>query len=283
MQKNKIIKVQNLPITISKEEIDDYICITDIAAAKSDDSRAADVVRNWLRNRRTLEFLATWEEIYNPNFKVFESEHFKKQEGLLTFTPSVSEWVEQTNAIGIFVKKGRYGGTYAHKDIAFEFASAISPVFKLYLIKEFQRLKEEENNLKKLEWDAKRFLSKNNYLIQTDAIKNYIIPNCNYRDNLQWLPYAEEADLLNVALFGFTAKAWRESNPELAKSSNVRDYATINELTVLSNLETHNAQMIREGKSKEERFQILKEIADYQMQILSVADKIACIEEKNEV
>lgn len=275
--------MQNLPITISKEEIDDYICITDIAAAKSDDSRAADVVRNWLRNRRTLEFLATWEEMYNPNFKVFESEHFKKQAGLLTFTPSVSEWVEQTNAIGIFVKKGRYGGTYAHKDIAFEFASAISPVFKLYLIKEFQRLKEEENNLKKLEWDAKRFLSKNNYLIQTDAIKNYIIPNCNYRDDLQWLPYAEEADLLNVALFGFTAKAWRESNPELAKSSNVRDYATINELTVLSNLETHNAQMIREGKSKEERFQILKEIVDYQMHILSVADKISCIEEKNEV
>ena len=283
MQKNKVIKVQNLPITISKEEIDDYICITDIAAAKSDDSRAADVVRNWLRNRRTLEFLSTWEEIYNPNFKVFESEHFKKQAGLLTFTPSVSEWVEQTNAIGMFVKKGRYGGTYAHKDIAFEFASAISPVFKLYLIKEFQRLKEEENNLKKLEWDAKRFLSKNNYLIQTDAIKNYIIPNCNYRDNLQWLPYAEEADLLNVALFGFTAKAWRESNPELAKQSNVRDYATINELTVLSNLETHNAQMIREGKSKEERFQILKEIAEYQMQILSAADKISCIEEKNEV
>lgn len=283
MQKNKIINAQNLPITISKEEIDDYICITDIAAAKSDDSRAADVVRNWLRNRRTLEFLATWEEIYNPNFKVFESEHFKKQAVLLTFTPSVSEWVEQTNAIGIFVKKGRYGGTYAHKDIAFEFASAISPVFKLYLIKEFQRLKEEENNLKKLEWDAKRFLSKNNYLIQTDAIKNYIIPNCNYRDNLQWLPYAEEADLLNVALFGFTAKAWRESNPELAKQSNVRDYATINELTVLSNLETHNAQMIREGKSKEERFQILKGIAEYQMQILSAADKISCIEVKNEV
>lgn len=251
MHKNKVITVQNLPITISKEEIDDYICITDIAAAKSDDSRAADVVRNWLRNRRTLEFLSTW--------------------------------VEQTNAIGVFVKKGRYGGTYAHKEIAFEFASAISPVFKLYLIKEFQRLKEEENNLKKLEWDAKRFLSKNNYLIQTDAIKNYIIPKCNYRDNLQWLPYAEEADLLNVALFGFTAKAWRESNPELAKSSNVRDYATINELTVLSNLETHNAQMIREGKSKEERFQILKEIVDYQMHILSVADKISCIEEKNEV
>jgi len=278
MQKNKIITVQNLPITVTKAEKDDYICITDIAAAKSDDSRAADVVRNWLRNRRTLEFLSTWEEIYNPNFKVFESEHFKKQAGLLTFTPSVSEWIEQTNAVGMFVKKGRYGGTYAHKDIAFEFASAISPVFKLYLIKEFQRLKEEENSLQKLEWNAKRFLSKNNYLIQTTAIKRYIIPNSNYKEDLHWLPYAEEADLLNVALFGFTAKAWRESNPELAKSSNVRDFATINELTVLSNLETHNAQMIREGKSKEERFQILKEIADYQSQILAAAATISRIE-----
>ena len=153
----------------------------------------------------------------------------------------------------------------------------------MYLIKEFQRLKEEENNRQKLEWDAKRFLSKNNYLIQTNAIKNYIIPKCNYREDLQWLPYTEEADLLNVALFGFTAKAWRESNPELAKSSNVRDYATINALTVLSNLETHNAQMIREGKTKEERFRILKEISDYQMQILSATDKIVQIEEKGSV
>ena len=281
MQKNKIITVQNLPITISKEEIDDYICITDIAAAKSDNSRAADVIKNWMRNRNTLEFLGAWEQIYNANFKVVEFDHFRQQAGLHTFVLSVSEWIEQTNSIGIFVKKGRYGGTYAHKDIAFEFASAISPIFKLYLIKEFQRLKEEENNLQKLEWDAKRFLTKNNYLIQTDAIKNYIVPNCNYRDNLQWLPYAEEADLLNVALFGFTEKAWRESNPELARNSNVRDYATINELTVLSNLETHNAQMIREEKSKEERFQILKEIADYQMQILSVADGITNLEDKN--
>ena len=280
MQKNKIITVQNLPITISKEEIDDYICITDIAAAKSDNSRAADVIKKWMRNRNTLEFLGAWEQIYNANVKVVEFDHFRQQAGLHTFVLSVSEWIEQTNSIGIFVKKGRYGGTYAHKDIAFEFASAISPIFKLYLIKEFQRLKEEENNLQKLEWDAKRFLTKNNYLIQTDAIKNYIVPNCNYRDNLQWLPYAEEADLLNVALFGFTAKAWRESNPELARKSNVRDYATINELTVLSNLETHNAQMIREEKSKEERFQILKEIADYQMQILSVADGITNLEDK---
>lgn len=203
--KNKVIEVQNVHISISKQELDDYICITDIAKAKSDSVRAADVVRNWLRNRGTLEYLSVWEQIYNPNFKVFESEHFKKQAGLLTFTPSVSEWVNETNAIGLYVKRGKYGGTYAHKDIAFEFASAISPVFKLYLIKEFQRLK-------------------------------------------------EEADILNVALFGFTAKAWREANPELAKKNNVRDFAIINELTVLSNLESHNAQMLREGKEKGERF-----------------------------
>ena len=275
MPKNRIIKVQNIPITIAEADMDDYICITDMATAKSEHSRAADVVRNWLRNRTTLEFLTTWEEIYNPEFKVFESEHFKKQAGLLTFTPSVTEWVEKTGAIGLYVKKGRYGGTFAHKDIAFEFASAISPVFKLYLIKEFQRLKEKENDLKKIEWDAKRFLTKNNYLIQTDAVKNYLIPKYNFRENLQWLPYAEEADLLNVALFGFTAKAWRDANPELAKNSNIRDYSSINELTVLSNLETHNAQMIREGKTKEERFAVLKEIAEYQIHILNEAQSIS--------
>ena len=227
--KNKVIEVQNVHISISKQKLDDYICITDIAKAKSDSVRAADVVRNWLRNRGTLEYLSVWEQIYNPNFKVFESEHFKKQAGLLTFTPSVSEQVNETNAIGLYVKRGKYGGTYAHKDIAFEFASAISPVFKLYLIKEFQRLK-------------------------------------------------EEADILNVALFGFTAKAWREANPELAEKNNVRDFATINELTVLSNLESHNAQMLREGKEKGERFKILQEIAEYQLNVLNAAEEIKMIE-----
>ena len=274
MAKNRIITVQNVSVTVSTEEMDDYICITDMAAAKSDNSRAADVIKNWIRSRSTWEFLGTWEQIYNPNFKVVEFDHFKQEAGLHTFTLSVTDWVENTNAVGIYVKRGRYGGTYAHKDIAFEFASAISPVFKLYLIKEFQRLKEEENDLQKLEWDAKRFLSKNNYLIQTDAVKNYLIPVCNYREDLKWLPYAEEADLLNVALFGFTAKAWRDANPELAGKSNVRDYATINELTVLSNLESHNAQMIREGKGKMDRFMSLKEIAEYQLRVLNEAEKI---------
>ena len=258
--KNRIIDVQNVKITISKEELDDYICITDIAKAKSNSARAADVVRNWLRNRGTLEYLSVWEQIYNPEFKVFESEHFKKQAGLLTFTPSVSEWINKTNAIGLYVKRGKYGGTYAHKDLAFEFAAAISPVFKLYLIKEFQRLKEEENNLEQSEWNAKRFLTKNNYLIQTDAVKNYLIPKMNYRENLQWLAYAEEA------------------NPELAKKNNVRDFATINELTVLSNLESHNAQMIKERKGKEERFKSLQEIAEYQLNVLNTAEQIKRIE-----
>ena len=238
----------------------------------------ADVVKNWMRNRTTLEFLGTWEQIYNPAFKVVEFDHFKNEAGLHTFVLSVSEWIEKTEAIGLFVKRGKYGGTYAHKDIAFEFASAISPVFKLYLIKEFQRLKETENDTKKIEWDAKRFLSKNNYLIQTDAVKNYLIPSGNYKENLEWLAYAEEADILNVALFGFTAKAWRNENPELAKKNNVRDFASINELTVLSNLETHNSQMIREGRNKTERFYILKEIAEYQLKILNTAEQIKLIE-----
>ena len=284
MGKNRIITVQDIPITISEADIDDYICITDMAAAKSDHTRAADVIKNWLRNRNTLEFLGTWELIYNQNFKVVEFDHFKQEAGLHTFVISASDWIEKTNAIGLYVKKGRYGGTFAHKDIAFEFVSAISPVFKLYLIKEFQRLKEQENDVKKIEWNAKRFLSKNNYFIQTDAVKNYLVPICNYREDLKWLPYTEEADLLNVALFGFTAKAWRDTNPELAKTSNVRDYASVNELTVLSNLETHNAQMIREGKSKEERFTILKEIAKYQIRVLNEAQSISNrIEETEEL
>lgn len=195
MAKNRIIRVQDIPITVSEADMDDYICITDMAAAKSENSRAADVVRNWLRNRSTLEFLSTWEEIYNPDFKVFESEHFKKQVGLLTFTPSVTEWCERTNAIGIYSKMGKYGGTYAHKDIAFEFASAISPIFKLYLIREFERLKEIENQNR--EWDVKRLLTKNNYLIHTDAIKNYILPDNDYYKNRERLSYKNHKLVMN--------------------------------------------------------------------------------------
>lgn len=194
---------------------------------------------------------------------------------------SVTEWCNKTNAIGIYSKRGKYGGTYAHKDIAFEFASSISPVFKLYLIKEFERLKTLENSNR--EWDVKRILTKNNYIIHTDAIKNYILPDNDYFKNKEWLKYAEEADILNVALFNTTAKKWRELNPGLASNSNIRDYATINELTVLSNLESHNAELIKEGKAKEERFEILSEIAKYQLDILNNAEKIKLLgDKKNE-
>lgn len=274
MKKTTSITVQDLPVTIMNVDQRDYISLTDMAKARTDAGRAADVIKNWLRARSTLEFLGTWEIMYNPNFKVVEFDHFKSEAGLHTFTLSAKEWIEKTNAVGIYVQAGRYGGTYAHKDIAFEFGSAISPVFKLYLLKEYQRLKDEENDRLKLEWSAKRFLSKNNYLIHTDAVKNYVLPQSNYTKNTEWLAYADEADLLNVALFGCTAKAWREANPTLAKNSNIRDYASIAELTVLSNLETHNAELIKSRMEKKERFEALRQIAQYQLRVLAEAEKI---------
>lgn len=274
MKKTTSITVQDVPVTIMNVDQRDYISLTDMAKARTDAGRAADVIKNWLRARSTLEFLGTWEVMYNPNFKVVEFDHFKSEAGLHTFTLSAKEWIEKTNAVGIYVQAGRYGGTYAHKDIAFEFGSAISPVFKLYLLKEYQRLKDSENNRLKLEWSAKRFLSKNNYLIHTDAVKNYVLPQSNYTKNTEWLAYADEADLLNVALFGCTAKAWREANPTLAKNSNIRDYASIAELTVLSNLETHNAELIKSRMEKKERFEALRQIAQYQLRVLAEAEKI---------
>lgn len=269
-----LITVQDTPVTVMRIDQNDYISLTDMAKARTDARRAADVIKNWLRTRSTLEFLGTWEIMYNPDFKVVEFDHFKSEAGLHTFTLSAKEWIEKTGAIGMYVQAGRYGGTFAHKDIAFEFGSAISPIFKLYLLKEYQRLKDDENDRLKLEWSAKRFLSKNNYLIHTDAVKNYVLPQSNYTKSNEWLVYADEADLLNVALFGCTAKAWRDANPELAKKSNIRDYASISELTVLSNLETHNAELIRSGMSKAERFETLRRIAQYQLQVLSEAERI---------
>ena len=199
-----------------------------------------------------------------------EFDHFKSEAGLHTFVLTPKQWVEKTNAIGIFAKSGRYGGTYAHRDIAFEFAAAISPTFKLYLIKEYQRYKAIEINRYNKEWEVKRLLSKANYYLHTDAIKNHIIPEKDYEKNKDWLIYAEEADLLNVVLFKCTAKDWREANPEHAKNNlNIRDFASINELTVLSNLESLNAILIKKGISKIERFNELKEIAKYQLEVLN--------------
>jgi hypothetical protein len=267
--KMKKLMVNEIPIAIDTNNEQDFICLTDMAKAKEGDNRSADIIKNWLRNRSTIEFLGTWETIYNPNFKVVEFDHFKKEAGLPTFVLSVSQWVEKTGAIGLFSKSGRYGGTYAHKDIAFEFGSAISPMFKLYLIKEYQRLKEIETNQFNLEWDVKRILTKANYSIHTDAIKNHIIPALNVSKDKEWLTYADEADVLNVALFGCTAKQWKQSNTQLAlDKKNMRDYASINQLTVLSNLEVLNSELIKNKLSKGQRFQYLHKMALQQLAVL---------------
>ena len=281
-RKTSSILVQDVPVTVMSIDQRDYISLTDMAKARTDAGRAADVIKNWLRARSTLEFLGTWEIMYNPDFKVVEFDHFKSEAGLHTFTLSAKEGIESTHAIGMYVQAGRYGGTYAHKDIAFEFGSAISPIFKLYLLKEYQRLKDEENDRLKLEWDAKRFLSKNNYLIHTDAIKNYVLPQSNHSKSTEWLVYADEADLLNVALFGCTAKEWRDANPVLAAKQNIRDFASIAQLTVLSNLETHNAEMIKQGIDKAERFDRLKQIAEYQLRVLTEAEAIQKLPKGND-
>ena len=281
-RKTSSILVQDVPVTVMSIDQRDYISLTDMAKARTDAGRAADVIKNWLRARSTLEFLGTWEIMYNPDSKVVEFDHFKSEAGLHTFTLSAKEWIESTHAIGMYVQAGRYGGTYAHKDIAFEFGSAISPIFKLYLLKEYQRLKDEENDRLKLEWDAKRFLSKNNYLIHTDAIKNYVLPRSNHSKSTEWLVYADEADLLNVALFGCTAKEWRDANPVLAAKQNIRDFASIAQLTVLSNLETHNAEMIKQGIDKAERFDRLKQIAEYQLRVLTEAEAIQKLPKGND-
>lgn len=261
------ITVQNTQINVFHREEQDYISLTDMASAKEGDSRSADVIKNWIRNRYTIEFLGTWEIIHNPNFKVVEFDHFRRNAGLPSFVLSASEWIERTDAIGIFVKKGRYGGTYAHKDIAFEFGSAISVTFKLYLIEEFQRLKTDE--LRQLGWSAKRELSKINYRIHTDAIKHNLIPNEVTQKQANVI-YANEADVLNVAMFGITAKQWREANSDL--NGNIRDYATVNELICLSNMENLNAVFIEQGISQSERLIKLNQIAIHQMSILESGD-----------
>ena len=257
------IKVQETEISIVSVREQDYISLTDMANAKESESRAADIIKNWLRNRYTIEFLGTWEMIHNPCFKVVEFDHFRMQAGLPNFVLSVSEWIEKTGAIGIIVKRGKYGGTYAFRDIAFEFGSAISVTFKLYLIEEFQRLKEEEQ--RQIGWSAKRELSKINYRIHTDSIKRNIIP-AEVTSQQASIIYAHEADVLNVAMFGMTAKQWREDNPE--KKGNIRDYATINELICLSNLENLNAVFIDQGLSQGERLVRLNQIAIQQMRVL---------------
>lgn len=272
------IDIKNVMISITKINEEDFICLTDMAKAKEGDNRAADIIKNWIRTRTTIEFLGTWEKLYNPNFNVVEFDHFKMDAGLPTFVLSAKQWVEKTGAIGIISKSGRNGGTYAHRDIAFEFGAAISPTFKLYLIKEYQRFKEIESNQYNLEWNVKRLLSKANYHIQTDAVQKHILPHKNYTKDKEWLALAEEADLLNVAIFYCTARDWREANPELAKKGlNIRDFASINELAVLSNIESLNAELIKSNIELSKRFLQLREIAVYQLEILNKKNSIKAI------
>ncbi len=269
MDNIKKLQIENAIVSITKINEDDFICLTDMAKFR-DAKRTNYIIQNWMRTQNTIEFLGLWEQLKNPNFKSIEFDAFKNEAGSNSFTLTPKKWIETTGAIGIISKAGRYGGTYAHKDIAFEFASWISPTFKLFLITEYQRLKEIENNKYNLEWNVKRILSKTNYHLHTDAIKNYILPKKNYTKNTEWLSYAEEADLLNVALFNCTAKDWRETNPNLVKKGmNIRDIASINELAILSNIESMNAEMIRKGIPKNERFTQLNEIAEYQLNVLN--------------
>ncbi len=259
------ITVQNTNIKIITVNGDDYISLTDLARHKSDDPNA--VIANWLRNRNTIEYLGIWEQLYNPNFKPTEFEGFRRQAGLNAFTLSPKKWTEATNAIGIIAKSGRYGGTYAHKDIALKFASWISVEFELYIVKEFQRLKMEEQRL--LGWSAKRELSKINYRIHTDAIKKNLVP-AEVTPSQTSMIYANEADVLNVAMFGVTAKQWRDANPEI--KGNIRDYASINELICLSNMENLNAVFIEQGMTQSERLVKLNQIAIHQMNVLESGD-----------
>ena len=264
------IKVLNRDVTIFLHKDSDYICLTDIARYR-DAERTDYIIQNWLRNRNTIEFLGLWEQLNNPDFKPIEFDGFRKQAGLNSFVLTAKKWTEQTGAIGLISKSGRYGGTYAHKDIAFEFAAWISVEFKLYLIKEFQRLKDEESRALSLEWNLQRTLSKINYRIHTDAVKEMLVPPRLTKERVTTI-YATEADLLNVALFGLTAREWRDTHPD--KDGNLRDHATLEQLVVLSNLESINAVLIHQGLSQVDRLTQLNSIAIMQMKSLAGSSTI---------
>ncbi|MBD1431589.1 KilA-N domain-containing protein [Sphingobacterium sp. DN00404] len=265
MSKSKKLDVQGISITTYKHDDKDFISLSDIAKHR-DNERSDYILQNWMRNRSTIEFIGLWEQFNNPNFNSIEFDGIKNASGSNSFSLTPKRWIQQTNAIGIVSKTGRYGGgTYAHKDIAFEFATWLSAEFKFFLIKEFQRLKEEENNRLKLDWNLQRTLAKVNYYIHTDAIKENLIPKEITKQQIG-LVYATEADLLNVALFGFTAKDWREANTD--KKGNVRDHATLEQLVVLSNLESINALLIQQGLSQSARLVELNKVAITQMRSL---------------
>ena len=264
MKERKKLSVKGVDILLYEDKEQDFFSLTDIARHK-DSEHTDSIIQNWMRNRNTIELLGFWETIYNPDFKPLEFEGFRKQAGLNSFVMTPKKWIESTNAIGIISKSGRYGGTFAHKDIALEFASWISIEFKLYVIKEFQRLKNDENNRLQLEWSLQRTISKINYKIHTDAIKENLIPKEITKFQIN-IVYSNEADLLNVALFGMTAKEWRDANPN--EEGNIRDHATLEQLVVLSNMESINALLIQESLSQCDRLIQLNKTAITQMKSL---------------
>ncbi|MDD2550108.1 MAG: KilA-N domain-containing protein [Bacteroidales bacterium] len=277
MKKNiSILKVKEQNISFFYKDEEDYISLTDIARVKNAEE-PKDVVKNWFRNRSTVEFLGLWERINNPNFKGVEFDPLLKEAGSNSFTLSPTKWITITDAIGIISKTGRGGGTFAHKDIAFEFASWISAEFKLFLIKEFQRLKKDENQRLQLEWNIQRTLSKINYKIHTDAIKENLLPKLVSKNQINFV-YANEADMLNVALFGVTAKQWKETNPDA--SGNMRDEASIEQLVVLSNMESINALLIEQGLTQKDRLVQLNKVAITQMKSLLATNSLRKLEEE---
>ncbi len=269
MTKNKTIKVENFEIVLYTQNNEDFISLTDMARYR-DAERTNYIIQNWLRTRNAIDFCGLWEQINNPNFKGIEFDAFKTESGSNSFTLTPQRWIETTHAIGMVSKSGRYGGTFAHRDIAFEFASWLSPAFKLYLITEFKRLKDDENNRLKLNWNLQRTLAKVNYHIHTDAIKEKLIPAELTKAQINFV-YADEADMLNMALFGITAKQWRDANPKA--EGNVRDEATIEQLVVLSNMESINAVLIHQNLAQPERLKQLNTIAITQMKSL-VGNKV---------
>ncbi len=267
-RKKKTLQVQEKSIGLHEVNGQDYICLTDMVRG----DEGSDHIKNWMRNRNTVEFLGLWETMNNPDFKPVEFDRFKKEAGLNSFSLRPTKWVEATNAVGIVSKSGRNGGTYAHKDIAFEFGTWLSPAFKLYLIQEYQRLKDIESNTYNLEWDVKRTLTKTNYRLHTDAVKDFVVPQSKKFWNPS-LEYADEADILNVIIFGCKAKEWRKANPERHKAGeNLRDSASINELNVLANAESKNAEMMRQGLDKKTRFENLQELVEWQLEGLNKMD-----------
>ena len=257
----------------------EFISLTDIAKYRNDDDPRY-VIQNWMRNRNTIEFLGVWEQLHNPDFNRVQFDAFKNEAGLNRFTMTPTKWIEQTNAIGIISKSGRYGGTYAHSDIAMSFATWISPEFQLYIMKDYRRIKADENSRLSLNWNLNREISKLNYRIHTDAIKANLIPSKLTPSQISYT-YASEADILNVAVFGMTAKEWRDINPDL--KGNIRDYADINQLLVLANLESYNAVLINQGKSQSERLVSLRDLAVNQMQTLTNITKNALPEGKSKL